>query len=319
MNFKFFNFIQKYKNTPVALAVSGGADSMVLMHWYAISKLPAVILHVNHNLRPESNIEAEYVKNEAEKLGLKCEILNWDGKKITSGIEAAARTARYKLMINWCKKNNISTLMTAHQADDQIETFLMNLKRGSGVYGLGGIRAEIEHDGVIITRPLLNIFRADLENWCDLNNIKYFKDSMNDDEKFTRVKIRKNRYVLKSSLGIDDERILLAIENLSRARDALEKIINQQLANVKFDGKRAFFSYNTLAALSDEIRLKFLGELIKIVSKAKYPPRLIEIERLQERLSNDSISTLSNCTIRRLGNKMLIAPIGESISFRNKK
>ena len=104
MNFKFFNFIKKYKNTPVALAVSGGADSMVLMHWYAISKLPAVILHVNHNLRPESNTEAEYVKNEAEKLGLKCEILNWDGKKITSGIEAAARTARYKLMINWCKK-----------------------------------------------------------------------------------------------------------------------------------------------------------------------------------------------------------------------
>lgn len=319
MNPKFLDFIQKYKDTPVALAISGGVDSVALMNWYAASGLAAVILHVNHKLRPESEIEAEYVKSAAKNLGMKCEILEWTGKKPKTGIEAAARNARYELMINWCRKNNVSVLMTAHQADDQIETFLMNLGRGSGVYGLAGIRSESERNGIIIARPLLNVFRTELENWCDLNKIKYFKDSMNEDENFTRVKIRKNRHVLKSKLGISDDRILLATENLSRARDALEQIVNHQLSNVKFDGKRAFFSATTLFSLPDELQLKFIGELIKIVSGAKYSPRLNEIERLQDKLSNDTISTLSNCIIRRFGDKILIAPIGESTSFRNKK
>jgi tRNA(Ile)-lysidine synthase len=319
MNPKFFDFIQKYKNTPVALAISGGVDSMALMNWYAATNLPAVVLHVNHKLRTESEIEAKYVKTASKKLGLKCEILEWARGKPKTGIEAAARTARYELMINWCRKNNIGVLMTAHQADDQIETFLMNLGRGSGVYGLGGIRPESQRDGIIIARPLLNVFRDELENWCDSNNIKYFKDSMNEDESFTRVKIRKNRHVLKSKLGISDDRILLATKNVSRARDALEQIINYQLSNVKFDGRRAFFSAITLFSLPDELQLKFLGELIKTVSGAEYSPRLTEIERLQGRLSDDNISTLSNCIIRRLGDKILIAPIGESTSFRNKK
>ena len=319
MNDKFFDFIQEYKNTTVALAVSGGADSVALMNWYAASGLPAVVLHVNHNLRPESVVESEYVQTAAKKLGMKCEILQWTDAKPESGLEAAARNARYELMINWCKKNNIGVLMTAHQADDQIETFLMNLGRGSGVYGLGGIRPESERNGIIIARPLLNVFRAELENWCDSNKVKYFKDSMNDDENFTRVKIRKNRHVLKSKLGISDERILLAAANLSRAREALEQIVNQQLSNVKFDGARAFFSASMLFSLPDELQLKFLGELVKIVSGAEYCPRLIEIERLRTRLSNDNISTLANCIIRRFGDKILIAPIGESTSFRKKK
>jgi tRNA(Ile)-lysidine synthase len=172
MNPKFFDFIQKYKNTPVALAISGGVDSMTLMNWYAATGLPAVVLHVNHKLRAESEIEANYVKAASKKLGLECEILEWVGKKPKTGIEAAARTARYELMINWCRKNNIGVLMTAHQADDQIETFLMNLGRGSGVYGLGGIRPESERDGIIIARPLLNVFRDELENWCNSNKMK---------------------------------------------------------------------------------------------------------------------------------------------------
>lgn len=319
MNPKFFDFIQKYQNTPVALAVSGGADSMALMNWYAVAGLPAVVLHVNHKLRPESVVEAEYVKTAAEKLDLKCHIFEWLDDKPKSGLEAAARNARYKLMIDWCRDNNIGVLMTAHQADDQIETFLMNLGRGSGVYGLGGIRSESDRDGIIISRPLLNVFRSELENWCDSNNVKYFKDSMNEDESFTRVKIRKNRHVLNSKLGISDERILLATVNLSRARDALEQIVTYQLSNVKFDSRRAFFSATMLFSLPTELQLKFLGELLKTVSGAEYSPRLIEIEHLQDRLSDDNISTLSNCIIRRLGDKILIAPIGESKSFRNKK
>ncbi len=319
MNCKFIEFIQKYKSTPVALAVSGGVDSVSLLHWYAAAGLPAVVLHVNHKLRPESEVEAKYVKATAEKLGLPCHIFEWTGDKPHAGLEAAARSARYGMMLDWCKKNNVGILMTAHQADDQIETFLMNLGRGSGVYGLAGIRPESEHDGIIIARPLLNVFRSELQEWCDSNNIKYFKDQMNDDENYTRVKIRKNRHLLRDRLGISDMRILLATENMSRARDALESIINYQLSNVRFDDGRAFFSAGMFFALPDELQLKFLGELIKRVAGAEYCPRLVKIERLRDVLSDDNIATLYNCTIRRLGDKILVAQKGKSISFRKKK
>ncbi len=319
MNCKFLDFIQKYKSTPVALAVSGGVDSVSLLYWYAASGLPAVVLHVNHKLRKESEVEAEYVKATAEKLGMPCHIFEWTGEKPTAGLEAAARSARYGMMLDWCRTNNIGVLMTAHQADDQIETFLMNLGRGSGVYGMAGIRPESQQDGIIIARPLLNVFRNELQDWCDSNNIKYFKDQMNEDENYTRVKIRKNRHLLRDKLGISDQRILLATENLSRARAALESIIDYQLSNVRFDDGRAFFSAGMLFSLPDELQLKFLGELIKRVAGAEYSPRLVKIERLRDALSDDTIATLSNCVIRRFGDKILVAQMGKSISFRNKK
>lgn len=319
MNCKFLDFIQKYKTTPVALAVSGGVDSVSLLHWYAASGLPAVVLHVNHKLRKESEIEAQYVKATAEKLGMPCHVFEWTGEKPTAGLEAAARSARYGLMLDWCRANNIGVLMTAHQADDQIETFLMNLGRGSGVYGMAGIRPESQQGGIIIARPLLNVFRHELQEWCNSNVIKYFQDQMNEDENYTRVKIRKNRHLLQDRLGISDQRILLTTENLSRAREALESIIDYQLSNVRFDDGRAFFSAEMLFSLPDELQLKFLGELIKRVSGAEYSPRLVKIERLRDALSDDTIATLSNCTIRRLGDKILVAQMGKSISFRNKK
>jgi tRNA(Ile)-lysidine synthase len=355
MNSSFLDFIQKYKTEPVALAVSGGVDSIALMHWYAQVGAPAVVLHVNHHLRPESKVESEYVAATATALGLRCVILDWAGDKPIAGLEAAARKARYALMLDWCLKNNVEVLMTAHQADDQIETFLMNLGRGSGVYGLGGIRAESERNGIVIARPLLRVFRRELQDWCDSHNVKYFKDAMNDDENFTRVKIRKNRHLLRDNLGISDERILLAIDNLSRAREALESETNVLLNSLQcapperggsgrspvggadnFDirqpppvaadtatapplGGGTRFPASRLFSMPAELRLKFLGQTLKKVSGSEYSPRLRDIIRLLEKLSGDTIATLSGCSIRRLGDRILITKEGESISFREKE
>ncbi|MCL1892388.1 MAG: tRNA lysidine(34) synthetase TilS [Alphaproteobacteria bacterium] len=316
MNAKFLDFIEKYKSQTVALAVSGGVDSVALLYWYAAAGLPCVALTVDHGLRADSAVEAAAVKKMAADLGISHETLHWTGEKPGTGLEAAARKARYDLMLDWCRKNNIGVLMTAHQADDQIETFLMHLGRGSGVYGLGGIRAETERDGVIIARPLLHVFRAELKPWCDSHSVKYFQDEMNEDENFMRVRIRKNRHGLQGKLDISDERILLAVENLGRAREAMEFALSSQFSVLSSDDDgRAIFPAAGLFSLPRELQLKFLSEALRRVAGAEYSPRLCEIERLLEKLGDDTIATLGNCAVRRLRDKILVAREGESVSF----
>ena len=318
MNQEFKTFMQKYKNKRMAVAVSGGVDSVCLLHWLHEIKSDIVALHVNHGLRDVADIETQYVSDLCKKLKVPCEIFYWDGKKVEKGLESAARDARYKLMIDYCRKNKIEFLIVAHQADDQIETFLMNLGRGSGVYGLAAMRSESNRDGVKIIRPLLNVFRRELIEYCDKNKIKYFIDEMNNDEKYTRVKIRKNRYLLNDKLGISDERILLAIENLSRTREALDSNVSNLVSIVMIDDY-ARFDESFLFDEAHDIRLKFLGSVIQKVGKNDYQPRLNSLEKALDRLGSDCKFTLSGCTIRRLGTDIIIVPEGSSVSFNKRK
>ena len=207
--------------------------------------------------------------------------------------------------------------MVAHQADDQIETFLMNLARGSGVVGLAGIQAESYRDGIKIVRPMLNVFRRELIEYCQSNNIKYFEDEMNFDDKYTRVKIRQNRHLLADKLGISDERILLAIENLGRARNALESDVVARAQTVLYDGY-ALFSDSFLFDVADDISLKFLGTLIQKIGGNNYQPRLNSLMFALSKLKSDCKFTLGHCTLRRFKNQILIVPEGEKTSIRKK-
>jgi tRNA(Ile)-lysidine synthase len=354
---KFDEILEEYRDTPVALAVSGGADSMYLMHRATAVLRRAHVLHVNHGLRDAATAEAAMVAKTAAALSLPCAILNWDGDKPAAGLEAAARDARYELMTDWCKENGVAVLFVAHQSDDQIETFLLHLARGSGVYGLAGIRRETTRGGIKIVRPMLSISRDEINAYCADNKISFAEDEMNDEEVFFRVKIRKNRGLLRDKLGISDQRILLAIENLSRVREALEEQVEKltnaalipepRLTRLRFapprqaihssslrsaeasdspvfaslrQGKRlgkAVFSESFLFDLPDEIRLKLLSELVRKIGKAEYPPRLEKIIFALEKLRGDCKFSLGHCGIRRLGDKIIIAPQGESLSFRN--
>ncbi|MCL2537868.1 MAG: tRNA lysidine(34) synthetase TilS [Alphaproteobacteria bacterium] len=311
--------MRKYTNQRMAVAVSGGVDSMVLMNLCASAGLGAVVLHVDHGLRATSGADSEFVAAAAAKLGLPCTILNWTGDKPKTGIEAAARDARYKLLTDYCRDNDIDVLLVAHQADDQIETFLMNLGRGSGVYGLAAMRAEQIRDGVVIARPLLSIARAELEEYARARNIKSVNDEMNIDGKFTRVKTRKNRHVLADSLDISDSRILTAIDALGRVRDMLESDVNHLIDLVYVASGRALFSAKFLFDMPEEIRLKFIAELVRRIGQLTYAPRLEKIRRAIIMLHGDAKFTVGHCTVRRLDNKILIVPEGVSTSFRKEK
>ena len=317
MNQNFKNFIRRYSHERIAVAVSGGVDSVCLLHWLAALKMNMVALHVNHHLRAAADAEAQYVSDLCDSLGIPCHVFDWTSAKPTSGLEAAARDARYSFMTNFCRDNNISVLMVAHQADDQIETFLMNLARGSGVSGLAAIRTVSYRDGVQIVRPLLRVFRRELQDYCDTHKIRYFSDEMNFDDKYTRVRIRQNRHLLSDCLGISDARILLAIENLSRVRDALESDVSERVRSVLYDDY-ALFSDSFLFDLPPDIGLKFLGMLIQTVGGNRYQPRLNSLIFALSKLHDNCKFTLGHCTIRRHGNSILIVPEGSKTSIRKK-
>ncbi len=317
MNKKFADFMHSFHDQKLAVAVSGGVDSVCLLCWLAALKMDIVALHVNHGLRAAAEIETKYVESLCAQLNVPCKIFYWNDDKPTSGLEAAARTARYKFMTDFCRAENITALLVAHQADDQIETFLMNLGRGSGLAGLAAMRPISYRDGVKIVRPLLNIYRRELKQYCDDNNIKYFMDEMNDDPHYTRVRIRKNRHLLGEKLGISDDRILLAIGNLGRARDAMDGNVAELVAQVLNKDYALFFD-SFLFDQAPEIRLKFLGTLIQIIGGNDYQPRLNSLHNALSKLHADCKFTLGHCTIRRLHGQILIVPEGAKTSFRKR-
>jgi tRNA(Ile)-lysidine synthase len=312
MNKNFFlsmtRFAADYPGETYAVAVSGGADSMALLYWMRDAGARIVALTVDHNLRPESKDEAECVAAFCKKIGVRHHILKWGGTKRRAGIEAAAREARYGLLLDYCKKNGVGVLATAHHADDQIETFLMNLSRGSGIYGLAGMRERTERDGVIIFRPLLNVPRAELRRFCDENGVKYFNDKMNDMDEFARVKIRKNRACLAERLGISDSRLLLAIENLGRARDCFEAGARRLVAEIrdiglKSDGESLDFGAAILLNEPDELRFRALSAILG----GNYPIRLNDVKNAFAKLDAGNCKfTLANRNIRKLNGKIRI-------------
>ena len=315
MNQKFIDFMREFYGKKLAVAVSGGVDSVALLHWLVEIGADIVCLHVNHGLRDAADTEATYVRDICDKLNVPCHIFHWTGTKPSTGLEAAARTVRYKFMTDFCRDNRIEFLLTAHQADDQIETFLMNLSRGSGVFGLAAMQAVSERDGIKIVRPLLNISRNELKTYCDTRGIKYFTDEMNSDARYTRVRIRQNRHLLHDKLGISDERILLAIENMNRARDAIAGDVEKLVADVMGNGF-AMFRDSFLFDLAQDIRLKFIGTLIQKIGGDDYQPRLSSLEKALDKLHGDCKFTLGHCTVRRLGMRILIVPEGAKTTFR---
>ena len=184
------------KPSNVGVAVSGGSDSMATLHLLAVVAgeagwaLSAVT--VDHGLRQAAAEEAALVARACAKLNVPHETLHWatnsdNGKPAGSG---AARAA-YGLIADWARRREISHVALGHTADDQAETFLMNLARGSGIDGLAGMRHRWSDEGITWSRPFLLQDRADLREYLNRRGIGWVDDPSNEDTKFQRVKARK--------------------------------------------------------------------------------------------------------------------------------
>jgi tRNA(Ile)-lysidine synthase len=257
---------------PVAVAVSGGSDSLALMHllvaWARAGKNPApVVLTLDHGLRKSSGADARQVAAWAKKAGLKAHLLVWRGAKPQNGVEAAARLARYRLMGDWLVKHKIAALFVGHTQDDQAETFLLRLARGSGLDGLAAMQAVapwpvpgFEH--LSLHRPLLGFTRADLRAHLGALGQDWLDDPMNDDPAFDRVRLRKARAALEKA-GLSAARIASAAAHLSRARAALEVMTGAVLERASYPLGRGFvLDPAALAAAPREVGLRALAALL---------------------------------------------------------
>lgn len=226
MNIEFANIIDGFKlEQKFAIAVSGGIDSMVLLHltsqWAIEKKAVPIVLTVNHSLRSEAKEEVLFVLRHAEQLGIPCHILNWEiREKIKSNVQSCARKARYELLTQWCRQNQIKYLLTAHNLDDQAETFFIRLERGSGIDGLSAMSKKVFLNDIYILRPLLTFSRRILTEYALNHDIKWIEDPSNQDNKYKRTIYRN---FLKSSKNPEVlmKRICLTSIHMKRALAAL--------------------------------------------------------------------------------------------------
>ncbi|HTU57198.1 MAG TPA: tRNA lysidine(34) synthetase TilS, partial [Polyangiales bacterium] len=238
---------EPFLDVPAAVAVSGGADSMALMRiaQRALTLVPPllesleqperprlIVLTVDHGLRTGSAEDAAWVASQAEVAGLPCHVLRWEGAKPAQGIQAAARIARYRLMhealIEEARPHDgrQRVLLTAHHFEDQAETFLMRLARGSGIDGLSAMQSTaliatgVDGAQLAIHRPLLHMPKSRLIATLREAGISWREDPSNDRNDFERVRVRKALASL-SELGITGEAIARSTRRLSRARTSI--------------------------------------------------------------------------------------------------
>jgi tRNA(Ile)-lysidine synthase len=179
----------------VALAVSGGSDSIALMHlanrWALLRGISVTVLTVDHGLRSASPNEAKQVSQWATELGLAHETLVWDGPKPKTQIQAKARQSRYDLMTGWCVANGVPVLMTGHTMNDQAETVAMRLKRSRSLESLSAIRPVLDWKGIKIYRPMLKLKRLELQDFLRANDLLWLDDPSNENDAFERVRTRR--------------------------------------------------------------------------------------------------------------------------------
>jgi len=269
----------------LAVAVSGGADSAALM-LLAAESFDVTVLTVDHSLRAASAGEALAVARLCTEHGIKHHIFIWEGDKPTGNIQAVARDARYGLMANWCRANGVRYLATAHHMDDQAETVLLRLARGSGVYGLAGMAPARDLKDVTLIRPLLNVPKSDLLTYLRARSVEWIEDPSNQSEAFDRVKIRKllgNPPVE----GLRADRLAATAGRLRRSRAALEHYEAKWLyrAVETFPEGYAVLDLGALTDEPEEILLRGLATICRYVGKGTYVPRMEKLLRLFDQLT----------------------------------
>ena len=249
----------------IVLAVSGGPDSVAMMwlaaRWRrALKRGPTLhVVTVDHGLRAAAAQEARMVKKLAGELGLPHRTLRWRGDKPSSGVPAAAREARYALLAKAARGAGATHVFTAHTRDDQAETVLMRLSRGSGLTGLCAMAPQTERDGIMLARPLLEIAKADLVATLDKASIGFAVDPSNSDPRFTRPRLRRLMVELAEE-GCDAPNLARLAQRLRRADQALQLMAEGAERFLALTGadRRGGWDAQGFAALPAEIQLRLL-------------------------------------------------------------
>jgi tRNA(Ile)-lysidine synthase len=309
----------------IILAVSGGPDSIALM-WLAarwrrtLGRGPRLIaVTVDHGLRPEAAREARDVKRLARTLDLPHRTMRWTGAKPKTGLPAAARSARYRLLAQAARANGATHILTAHTRDDQAETLLMRLMRGSGIAGLAAMARQSERDGVLLARPFLQVAKSQLIATLDKAKIGFAEDPTNHDTNFTRPRIRAMMPVLAAEGG-DVRNLARLASRLARANAAVEVLADgaeRYLALRDREAPHPGFDAKAFAAMPEEIRLRLLLRAIDRIGH-EGPAELGKVESLLAALDRAGATkttgrpslkqTLAGALVSLTGDRICITP-----------
>jgi tRNA(Ile)-lysidine synthase len=281
----------------LALAVSGGADSMTLTlladRWARAQGGRVTALTVDHSLRPDSASEARRVGRWLKVRGIRHETLRWSpptAKKKAIGarlanLQAAARDARYALLVDWCRKHAVLHLLLAHHRDDQAETLLLRLARGSGLDGLAGMAPLVERPTVRLLRPLLSVAKTDIVEYLRAMDQPWIEDPSNQDSANARVRIRKLLPRLAEE-GMTAARLAETAERLAQARAGLDRLVDHLLATTVAVYPEGYLRLDIMALRMAEkdIALRVLARAIACIGGEPYGPRLERLTRLYDKL-----------------------------------
>lgn len=292
----------------IGLAVSGGADSLALLvlarRWAA--NLPGAprlhVYSVDHGLRPEAAAEVAMVLGAAKSLGIAATGLRWQGSKPVSGVQEAARAARYGLIGAAMAADGVGVLLTAHHRNDQAETVLMRMAHGSGIEGLRGMADMAEIEGVRVFRPLLQVDPGVLREIVEAAGLTPVEDPSNTDAHYERVRWRQVMPQL-AALGLDAATIAAFAERMGEADAAIAQMADGCFSEiVRLDGfGAARIELSPFIGLSPAISTRVLSRVLKIVGGRQKPRALGQVERLRQLIADDTLprsTTVLGCVIR---------------------
>jgi tRNA(Ile)-lysidine synthase len=308
----------------LVLAVSGGPDSTALMllaaRWRdGLKAKPGLIaITIDHGLRKESKREAAAVARLARKLNITHRTLRWTGRKPSTGLQKAARLARYHLLGAAARRAGAAHVLTAHTLDDQAETVLLRMSRGSGLTGLGAMARKSALPGsgdktVSLVRPLLTIPKARLIATLRAANIAFADDPSNRDPRFARARLRGLMNTLADE-GLDARRLAQLAHRLRRAEAAIEAAVDRaagMVVELPTSGAVAVEA-RRFADLPAEIALRLLGRLVAQAGD-EGPVELGKLEALKASLDSGQIAgegrfrrTLAGAVVTLAGRQIMI-------------
>lgn len=283
----------------IAVAVSGGADSsaVCLLAREFIEKFGGemIALIVDHGLRPASREQALITVERLSRRGIDCRLLTWTGEKPATGVEKAAREARYRLLSDACRVTGAKALLLGHHRQDQAETFLMRRARGSGTVGLAGMSAVRAAVFGRILRPVLGLYPADLREYDREAGLDWVEDETNLSDCFERGRLRQTL----TAVEIDDafNQTLLFGEKRRALEERANAFVGESVEESDFG--YLLFDRASFNALERETALYLLGAFLRRVANRAYPPRSESLVGLYENLRerNFAGSTLGGCRL----------------------
>ena len=306
---KKLNFFRK---KTFLIAVSGGPDSLALTalakSYSYENKCKIYYVLVDHNLRKDSSLEAISVKKLLKKNQINLNILK-NKELIKKNVQSEARRIRYSLLTNFCKKRRIKTILTAHNFEDQVETFFIRLSRGSGLEGLSSMKQiNKTNNNINLVRPLLDVKKIQLIKISKVIFGRFYKDPTNKNTKYLRTRIRNLKKSLETS-GINYDQVFRSIKNLASSRDTLELYFNKIYKDtVKKKKNKIFIHLEGLNSLNKEMKMRVFKKSIKDFTNSYYSPRSKKIFNLidQIRAKKNPKLTLGGCIISREKNHIIL-------------